>query len=171
MGWKRMEELWRMGSPSPRTQTPKRRNIVDTKKRMTLLAIGVAVVAFGVLSCATAGRTKIPLMATKMQQGASGMAGIGDKSLGIQAKGLKSNAVYTVWFVNMDANMKPKAHAGAGKPPFMFKTDSSGAGTYESPLDASPFGKWQMLMIMLHPNGDPKDMKTASGALKAKIMK
>jgi hypothetical protein len=28
-----------------------------------------------------------------------------------------------------------------------------------------------MLMIMLHPNGDPTDMKNAVGALKAKIMK
>ncbi len=144
---------------------------MDTKKRLIVLAITFAVVAFGSLSSATAGRTNIHLMATKLQQGASGTTGIGDESLGIQAKGLKPNAVYTVGVVNMDANMKPKAHAGAGKPPFMFKTDSSGAGTYESPLKASPFGEWQMLMIMLHPNGDPTDMKNAVGALKAKIMK
>ena len=143
---------------------------MDTRKRLIILAI-MAVVAFGALSCATAGRTKIPLMATKMQQDASGTADIGDKSLGIQAKGLKPNAVYTVWFVDMDANMKPKAHAGAGKSPYMFKTDSSGAGTYESRLKASPFGEWQMLMIMLHPDGDPTHMKNAVGALKAKIMK
>ncbi len=144
---------------------------MDTKKRLGIWAISLAVMAFGALSCATAGRTKIPLMSTKMQQGASGTTDIGDKSLSIQAKGLKPNAVYTVWFVDMGANMKPRAHAGAGKSPFMFKTDSSGAGTYESSLKASPFGEWQMLMIMLHPNGDPADMKNAVGALKAKIMK
>jgi|TARA_B100001964_G_C13931389_1_gene464743 hypothetical protein len=31
----------------------------------------------------------------------------------------------------------------------MFKTDSSGVGTYSAPLKESPFGKWQMIMIVL----------------------
>ena len=144
---------------------------MDAKKRLIVLTIIVAVVAFGALSCATAWRTKIPLMATKMQQGGSGTTSINDESLSIHASGLKPNAIYTVWFVNMGPNMKPKAHTGAGVSPYMFKTDSSGAGTYESRLKASPFGEWQMLMIMLHPNGDPTDMKNAVGSLKAKIMK
>ncbi len=144
---------------------------MDTKKRFIILAVRLVVVAFGALSCATAEKTKIPLMATKMQQGGSGTASIGDKSLSIQTKGLKPNAVYTVWFVNMDAKMKPKAHAGVGKAPFMFKTDSLGRGSYSAPLNESPFGKWQVVMIMLHPNGDPTDMKNAMGALKAKLMK
>ncbi len=38
-------------------------------------------------------------------------------------------------------------------------------------LSESPFGQWQMLMIMLHPSGDPADMKNMVGALKAKLMK
>ncbi len=144
---------------------------MDTKKGLIILGISFVIVAFGALSCATAEKANIPLMATKMQQGGSGTASIGDKNLSVQAKGLKPNAVYTVWFLNMDANMKPTAHVGAGKAPYLFKTDSLGRGSYSAPLNESPFGKWQMVMIMLHPNGDPKDMKNAMGALKAKLMK
>jgi hypothetical protein len=160
-----------MGSLSPWTPTPQMRIHMDTKKRFIIFAISLVGVAFGAFSCATSGGTKIPLMATKMQPSASGASSISDKSLSIQAKGLKPNAVYTVWFVNMGENMKPNAHAGAGTPPYMFKTDSSGTGTYDSGLKASPFGKWQMLAIMLHPDGDPTNMKDAVGTLSAKLMK
>ncbi len=52
----------------------------------------------------------------------------------------------------------------------MFKTDSSGNGAYAGPLKESPSGKWQILMIVLHPNRDPKDMKNMVGALSAKLM-
>ncbi|MBW2439472.1 MAG: hypothetical protein JRH12_03280 [Deltaproteobacteria bacterium] len=68
-------------------------------------------------------------------------------------------------------NTKPQKHeTGAGQAPYMFKTDSSGNGAYAAPLKESPYGKWQMLMIVLHPNGDPKDMKNMVGALSAKLM-
>jgi hypothetical protein len=53
----------------------------------------------------------------------------------------------------------------------MFRTDSQGVGTYSSSLTESPFGKWQVLMIVLHPNGDPTDMKNMVGALSANIPK
>ena len=72
--------------------------------------------------------------------------------------------MYTAWFVNT----KPKKHeAGAGQAPYMFKTDASGNGTYFAALNSSPHGKWEMLMIVLHPNGNPKDMKGMVGALVA----
>ena len=65
---------------------------------------------------------------------------------------------------------KPKKHeTGAGQAPYMFKTDSNGNGSYAAPLKESPYGKWQMLMIVLHPNGNPKDMKNMVGALSAKL--
>ncbi len=73
---------------------------MNTKKRFIDLAVSLVVVAFGVLSCVAAGETGIHLMATKMQPGTSGTSSVGDKSLSIRAKGLKPNAVYTVWFVN-----------------------------------------------------------------------
>jgi hypothetical protein len=51
----------------------------------------------------------------------------------------------------------------------MFKTDSNGNGTYNTHLSELPFGKWGTLMIVLHPTGDPMDMKNMVGALSAKI--
>jgi hypothetical protein len=51
----------------------------------------------------------------------------------------------------------------------MFKTDSYGNGTYSAELSESPFGKWEMIMVVLHPTGDPKDMKNMVGALSAGI--
>ena len=33
----------------------------------------------------------------------------------------------------------------------------------------SPIGKWQMVMVVLHPTGDPKDMKSMVGALRGNL--
>jgi hypothetical protein len=72
-----------------------------------------------------------------------------------------------LWYADF---WKPKKHeTGAGKPPYMFKTDSNGNGIYETHLSELPFGKWAVLMVVLHPNGDPTDMKNMVGALSAKI--
>jgi hypothetical protein len=51
----------------------------------------------------------------------------------------------------------------------MFKTDSYGNGTYSAPLKDSPFGKWEMLMVVFHPTGDSVDMKNMVGGLSAKL--
>jgi hypothetical protein len=141
--------------------------MMNTKKRLLILAVSFAILAFGTLAVASSAKgVKIPLMATKMHPGASGTAVIYDHRISIEVNGLKTNAVYTAWFVNM----KPKKHeAGAGEPPYMFKTDSNGNGTYTASLKGSPFGKWGMLMIVLHPTGDPTDMKNMVGALSAKL--
>ncbi len=120
----------------------------------------------GSLSFAGTGSVKTNLMATKAHPNASGTAHIGDGKIDIQAKGLKPDSVYTVWFVSM----KPKKHeTGAGSAPYMFKTNSYGNGSYASALKESPTGKWEMIMIVLHPNGNPADMKKMVGALKAKL--
>ena len=96
----------------------------------------------------------------------NGTAVIDDSHVSIQARGLKSNAVYTVWFVNM----KPKKKvAGAGMMPYMFQTDKWGDGNYSASLTEKPVGKWAMVMVVLHPNGDPKDMDNMVGALKAPL--
>ena len=139
---------------------------METKKKLIVLAVSLAIMVFGSLSLAAEGGTEIPLMAMKKHPGAMGTATVDDHVINIAASGLKANAVYTAWFVNM----KPKKHeTGAGEPPYMFKTDAIGSGTYSGKLSESPFGKWQMLMIVLHPNGDPSDMKDMVGALSAKL--
>jgi len=139
---------------------------MNSYKRLTILVCALALVAFGTLSLASQAGEKISLMATKKHPNASGTAVINDTNIEIDAKGLKPDSVYTAWFVNT----KPKKHqAGAGQPPFMFKTDSNGNGSYAAVLKESPYGRWQMLMIVLHPNGNPKDMKTMVGALSANL--
>jgi len=139
---------------------------MNSYKRLTIMVCALALVAFGTLSLASQAGEKISLMATKKHPNASGTAVINDTNIEIDAKGLKPDSVYTAWFVNT----KPKKHqAGAGQPPFMFKTDSNGNGSYVAVLKESPYGRWQMLMIVLHPNGNPKDMKTMVGALSANL--
>jgi predicted protein tyrosine phosphatase len=49
------------------------------------------------------------------------------------------------------------------------RTDSKGNGAYAATLSESPFGEWAMIMVVLHTNGNPKDMKSMKGALKAPI--
>jgi len=115
---------------------------------------------------AISGNGIINLNSTKAHPNASGTAFIGGEHVNIQARGLKPDSIYTTWFVNT----KPKKHeSGAGIPPYMFKTDRWGNGHYSAPLSESPLGKWAMVMIVLHPTGDPKDMKNMVGALSAKL--
>ena len=140
--------------------------MMTTKKNISILTITLVLAAFINLSWAAGPGDKISLMATPKHPDASGTALINSDGINIQAQGLKPDSVYTVWFVNM----KPKKHeAGAGAPPYMFKTDASGTGSYSATLDESPFGKWKMLMVVLHPNGNPKDMQNMVGALSAKL--
>jgi len=135
-------------------------------RRLMFIAATFAIISISALSWAAVEKVEVPLNAMKKHPNASGTAIISDNNISIKAKGLKPNAVYTVWFVNM----KPKKHeSGAGEPPYMFKTDSYGNGKYTSTLKKSPFRKWGMLMIVLHPNGDPADMKNMVGGLSAKI--
>lgn len=108
----------------------------------------------------------IVLQPLPKQPHAYGTAVIGKDHISIQARGLKAEAVYTVWFVNM----KPKkSEAGAGAAPFMFRTDKWGNGNYSAPLAESPYGKWAMLMVVLHPDGNPENMSNMVGALKAPL--
>ncbi len=138
---------------------------MNTKTSLTKLTI-FAFAVLGLVSLAWAGGGPLSLMAAKSEPGASGTATLSENSLSIQAKGLHPNSVYTVWFVNM----KPKkTEAGAGTAPFMFKTDGQGNGNYSASLSEAPFGKWQTIMIVLHPDGDPMNMKKMVGALSTKI--
>jgi len=110
--------------------------------------------------------SEIALSPTPAHPNATGSAFIDGSHVNIQARGLKPDAVYTVWFVNMKPN---KHETGAGSPPFMFKTDPWGNANYSGALKESPFGKWSMVMVVLHPDGDPKNMKTMVGALRAEL--
>jgi hypothetical protein len=136
-------------------------------KIATMLSIAAVMVVFGMPAWASMDDAHtIPLTPTKMHPSASGSTIIAGKSINVQTRGLKPDSVYTVWFVNM----KPKKQeTGAGTAPYMFKTDGYGNANYSAPLSSLPFGKWQMIMVVLHPDGNPQNMKKMVGALKAEL--
>ena len=140
---------------------------MNTRKNLTLrFVLGFALLTLTALAWAAG--VQLTCKADKSHKGATGAVTLSENNIGIQAKGLRPNGVYTVWFVNM----KPKKHeAGAGQAPYMFKTDGGGNGSYSSTLSDSPFGKWEMIMIVLHPDGDPANMKKMVGALSTMIPK
>ena len=141
-------------------------------RRMRILALTTAVVlalatVWGAGQAVSAEKVKIALNRSKGVQSGSGEAVIVDRALTIQVKDLKPTSVYTVWFVNMT----PKEEmAGVGNAPYSFKTDQQGTATFKATLAEPPFGKWQMLVIVRHPTGDPKDMMNKEDALWAKLM-
>jgi len=137
------------------------------KNHVTIVfAAIVSVVAFSAFSIAATGAKEYSLMPTEAHPNASGTARIDSNNININANGLNPDSVYTVWFVSM----KPQKHeAGAGEAPYMFRTDADGSAVYKSELYGSPFGKWEMVMIMLHPTGNPKDMNNMVGALGGKL--
>jgi uncharacterized membrane protein YebE (DUF533 family) len=129
----------------------------------TILAL-LAVVAAGAVA---ADAKSFTLMGQKDSPKASGTATVEGNTLTITAKGLKANAVYTTWFVNMQPSM---SKAGAGTPPYSFKTDGKGTAKYTAALSESPVGKWQAIFIVRHPSGDPMAMDNMEDALMAKLM-
>lgn len=139
---------------------------MKAKKRFQIALIAIAsTFIFSLSWAAGSGRTFV-LEPTAEHPQASGSVVIDHDHVNLQARGLKPEAVYTVWFVNM----KPKkSETGAGSAPYMFQTDQWGNGSYSAPLTKTPFGKWAMIMVVQHPNGDPKDMKNMLGALKASL--
>jgi len=138
-----------------------------TKRKVVIMFVLSFAIA-SLYALAWAGTAQLSLMADKAHSGASGALTLSENSIGIQARGLRPNGVYTVWFVNMQPK---KQEAGAGQAPYMFRTDGQGNGTYTSTLSESPFGKWAVVMIVLHPKGDPANMKDMVPALSAMIPK
>jgi hypothetical protein len=131
---------------------------------LVVLTIGFAILAF--VSASWASELIIPLTAAKPHPNASGTAYLSGESLSVHAQGLRPGSVYTVWFVNT----KPKMHeTGAGIAPYSFRTNSRGYGAYAATLSESPLGEWDMIMIVLHPGGDPTSMDGMKYALEARI--
>jgi len=133
------------------------------------LALGFAIVAGGWAGPVfSAEQARLSLHRAQGIGQGSGEAVIMDGSLSTRVKDLTPNSVYTVWFVNTD----PKHEmAGVGQPPYMFKTDGRGAGTFTARLQGQPLGAWQMLVIIRHPNGNPQDMQHVEDALWAGLAK
>ena len=128
----------------------------------------ILVLVVGVATGAVAADSKsFALMGQKDTPQANGTAVIEGNKLTLDAKGLKPNAVYTVWLVNMQPTM---TKAGAGAAPYNFKSDAQGNAKYTATLSESPVGKWQAIFIVRHPSGDPKAMDKMEDALMGKLM-
>jgi hypothetical protein len=130
------------------------------------------VLAVGISSLWAAGMQRLPLTPGPDGGDAKGEATIVDKNAAtkeiiIAAQGLKPNAMYTVWVVNM----KPKMDmAGVGTGDYAFKSDATGRGQFIGTFPAADLAKWQILEVAHHPDGDSKNMKNIgvvlTGALK-----
>ncbi|WP_373500571.1 hypothetical protein [Desulfococcus sp.] len=139
---------------------------MKTHRVVQMILIGMIGILFISSGWAAGSGRTIVLESTPEHPDAKGTAMIDKSRISLQAQGLKPEAVYTVWFVNMTPK---KSETGAGTAPYMFRTDKSGNGSYSAPLNGEPFGRWSMIMVVLHPNHDPKDMKHMVGALKAPL--
>lgn len=136
------------------------------RKNRFMMACALAAAILCWCSLALAGDYQLTLRASENEPGAGGTAIMSATNLSIETSGLHPNSVYTVWFVNM---VPKKTETGAGQAPYKFETDDEGTGVYVTPLDEDPMGKWQMIMVMLHPDGDPTNMKTMVEALSTEI--
>lgn len=133
-----------------------------SKKSVVIFLLALALVSLGTRWAAT----QLRMTPEKANPNAAGTISLSKNSLDITAAGLKPRSVYTVWLVKTTPE---KTEAGAGSPPYMFKTDSQGKGTYRASLAESPFGKWQEVMVVLHPDGNPENMENMVEALTVKV--
>ncbi len=113
-------------------------------------------------------QVKIALHPSQGVEQGSGEAVIANGTLTIRVKDLKPHSVYTVWYVNTEPE---HMISGVGQRPYMFKTDKRGVATFRAKLDEQPFRRWQVLVIIRHPNGDPQDMQHKEDALWAPLTK
>ena len=87
---------------------------MSSKRIFQIAIIGILSIFLFTISWAyNDGRTFI-LESTDQHPDANGTAVIDQNHVSIQARGLKPNSVYTVWFVNMKPN---KNETGAGRAP------------------------------------------------------
>jgi len=135
--WHQIQEQWQRGKQG-----------MNRQRKAIALAVLLGFLMGSIFSVEAAEKVKIPFRALEPDRGMSGEAVFSDSTLTITAKGLKPNAAYFVWFVNMQPTMEM---AGVGKTPNQFETDEKGAGRFTAKLETSPFGKWQALTIVEHP--------------------
>ncbi|MBI5443439.1 MAG: hypothetical protein HY900_19770 [Deltaproteobacteria bacterium] len=141
------------------------------RKTMGAVLTMVTVLYVGLASAGA--ERKLVFKPDRVGKGATAEAVITDqgkdrKEVDITVRGLKPNAVYTVWLVNM----KPKMDmAGLGRGDYSFRTDKKGAARYSASISSAELEKWQVLEIAYHPSGDPKNMDEMMGniALKAEL--
>ncbi|MBI3076392.1 MAG: hypothetical protein HYY85_05280 [Deltaproteobacteria bacterium] len=134
----------------------------------------VVLVALGLAAGVQATSKRVPLMADPKWETAGKASGEvlinqqGDRAeLTLTANGLKAGSVYTIWFVNMMPKMEK---AGVGQTPYAFTATQNGQGTYKARVSAAELRKWQVIFVVRHPDGDPRNMDRMEDALMGKLM-
>ena len=88
----------------------------------------------------------------------------------LQASKLVPRAVYSVWLVKHDSALKKALKKSrADNPSRRLKADKYGKLAFAANLNACPQGKYDHVVVMLHGDGDPKNVRGAKAALKGKI--
>lgn len=88
------------------------------------------------------------------------------KKISLDFENLKPNAIYTVWLVNEKPEM---SMTGLGTGDYSFKSDGNGQATYSALIEPPELNKWQLLKVVLHPDGNPKNMEDIKTALKGEL--
>ncbi len=105
---------------------------MNSRRTFQLAIIGILSIFLIPISWASTDGRTVVLESTAKHPDASGTALIDQDHVSVQARGLKPESVYTVWFVNMKPN---KHETGAGSAPYMFRTDKWGDGNYSALLN------------------------------------
>lgn len=74
----------------------------------------------------------------------------------IRLEKLPPGKVFTVWAMVGNKKM------GVGRKPYSFKSRSTGKARFVSRLDQCPMGKWDVVMIVEHKDGNPENMAKAN---------
>jgi hypothetical protein len=82
--------------------------------------------------------------------------GADQQEVAITMRGLRPDAVYTVWLVNEKPRM---SMAGLGKADYTFTTDAKGQGRYAATIASAELAKWHLLKIAYHPDRKPRNMR------------
>jgi hypothetical protein len=141
------------------------------KHRLSLIVIALFIL-MAHISLSEAAEQKIPLKGDFWRSAAGEVVikdmAQGQKEIYIDAKGLKANGVYTVWFVNIKPMMDM---AGVGSGDYSFKADAKGNGHYKADVPAAEIEKWQILKVAYHTDGNPKNMNDIKIVLEATLRK
>jgi hypothetical protein len=87
------------------------------------------------------------------------------RTLGVTAYGLKPGSVYSVWYVNEQAERSP-----IGVKMNHFSTDGAGKGRYVTSVYEDVLDDWRYIDVMLHPDGNPKNTGGMMPALRGDLV-
>lgn len=83
-------------------------------------------------------------------------AGADQRRLELQVSGLEPNGVYSLWFAGEKAGQRSSVGKEA-----TFRTDSAGKATFSTVVSENDILKWDKFQIAYHPDGNPKNLKSA----------